>query len=143
MTITRYTDCARCFPVIAEVITAESAEAGDAEVRGYIDSLGRWDDHWERFGTYPDDCGWQLSTLIEDLSGRVWEGNVYPCDLPDWISTESTSDDFLTREGDWSVWEPLASVDGALAMNVSVHRPDWITDASWRRVLRLIGASRP
>ena len=138
MTITRYADCACCFPVTADVITAESAEAGDAEVRGYIDSLGRWDDHWERYGTYPDDCGWQLSTLIEDLSGRVWEGNGGK--LPDWITTESTSDDLLTRRGDWSVWEPLASVDGSLGMTVSVHRPDWITDASWRRVLRLIGA---
>ena len=138
MTVTRYADCACCFPVTADVITAESAEAGDAEICGYIDSLGRWDDHWERFGTYPDDCGWQLSALIEDLSGRVWEGD--GSKLPRWITTESTSDDLMTRRGDWSVWEPLASVDGSLGMTVSIHRPGWITDASWRRVLRLIGA---
>ena len=140
MTMTRYGDCACCFPVTADVITVESAEAGDSEISGYIDSLGRWDDHFERFGTYPDDCGWQLSTLIEDLSGRRWEPNCWPCDLPDWITTESLNDDLLTRKGDWSVWEPLCSVDDALSMNVSVHRPGWITDASWRRVLRLLGA---
>ena len=138
MTITRYGDCACCFPVTADVITAESAEAGDAEVRGYIDSLGRWDDHFERFGTYPDNCGWQLSTLIDDLSGRRWEGDGDT--LPSWITTESLNDDLLTREGDWTVWEPLASVDDALGMTVSIHRPAWITDASWRRVLRLLGA---
>ena len=140
MTITRYGDCACCFPVTADVITAESAEAGDYELSGYIDSLGRWDDHYERFGTYPDDCGWQLSTLIEDLSNRRWESNCWPDDLPNWITTESLNDDLLTRKGDWSVWEPLASVDDALSMTVSIHRPGWITDASWRRVLRLLGA---
>ena len=139
MTITKYADCACCFPVSAEVFTAESAEHGDAEQRGFIDSLGRWDDHFERFGTYPDDCGWQLSTLIEDLNHRRWEADCSPCDLPRWISTDSQSDDLLTRKGDWTVWEPLASVDGAISMTVTVHRPDWITDASWRRVCRLLG----
>ena len=112
MTITRYGDCACCFPVTADVITAESAEAGDAEVRGYIDSLGRWDDHFERFGTYPDNCGWQLSTLIEDLSGRRWEGDGDT--LPSWITTESLNDDLLTREGDWTVWEPLAGLQAVV-----------------------------
>ena len=139
MTQTKYFNGEKCFPVTAEVFTEESAENGDCEIRGYIDHLGRWDDHYERFGTYPDDCGWQLSTLVEDLSHRRWEGNCWPCNLPDWITTESTSDDLLTREGDWSVWEPLASVEGALGMSVSIHRPDWITDASWRRALRLLG----
>ena len=138
MTTTRYADCACCFPVTAEVVTVESAEAGDAEIRGYIDSLGRWDDHFERFGTYPDECGWQLSTLIEELSHRRWEGD--GASLPRWITTDSLNDDFLTRKDDWTVWEPLASVDNALYMTVSIHRPDWITDASWRRVLRLLGA---
>tara|TARA_B100001093_G_scaffold519892_1_gene611229 strand:+ start:5385 stop:5807 length:423 start_codon:yes stop_codon:yes gene_type:complete len=138
MTTTKYADCACCFPVTADVITVESAEAGDAEVRGYIDSLGRWDDYFERFGTVADEDGWQLSTLIEDLSGRRWEGD--GASLPRWITTESLNDDLLTRKGDWTVWEPLASVDDALCMMVSIHRPDWITDASWRRVLRLLGA---
>lgn len=139
MTLTNYADCRCCFPVTAEVVTVESAELGDAELRGYIDSLGRWDDHWERFGTYPADCGWQLSTLLEDLGGRRWEADCWPCSLPSWITTDSTSDDLLTRPGDWSVWEPLASVDGALSMSVTVHRPDWVTDASWGRVCRLLG----
>ena len=139
MTITKYADCACCFPVSAAVITAESAEQGDAEQRGYIDSLGRWEDYFERHGTVADEDGWQLSTLLEDLSHRRWEADCYPCDLPQWLTTVSENDDLLTRKGDWTVWEPLASVDGAIAMIVTIHRPDWITDASWRRVCRLLG----
>ena len=139
-TITHYFNGEKCFPVTATLLTDASASSGDYAVHGYIDSHGMWDCHFSRFGTYPDNCGWKLSTIYEDLKHRRWEGNVYMCDLPDWISTESLNDDLLTREGDWSVWEPLASVTDALSMTVSIHRPGWITDASWRRVLRLLGA---
>ena len=138
-TITHYFNGEKCFPVTATLLTDDSASNGDYAVHGYIDSHGLWDDHFSRFGTYPDDCGWQLSTIYRDLKHRRWEGAHYT-DLPDSISTESLNDDLLTREGDWSVWEPLASVTDALGMTVSIHRPGWITDASWRRVLRLLGA---
>ena len=50
-----------------------------------------------------------------------------------WLSLDPQSDFWLSP-----FWRDLAGQD-ALGVTAAVHRPDWITDASWLRVCRLLG----
>ena len=78
------------FPVTAEVVTADSAEQGDAAERGYIDTCGRWQD------VIP---GWRWPDLwdLRDLTDRL------PCGwtesdggkVPRWLTIDPGMDWWL------------------------------------------------
>jgi hypothetical protein len=113
----------------AEVMTVESAETGEAELRGYVDCLGRmWDDS--------DQASWDLREVLAQVGGRRAEGSGGRC--PDWLSFEGQSDDHLIRPDSWSIWSWMGH-DSTIGMTVNVHRPRDITDASWLRICRLLG----
>jgi hypothetical protein len=113
----------------ADVITAESAEHGDAAERGYVDCLGRlWDDS--------DQASWDLREVLAQMEGRRPEGSGGCC--PDWLSFESLSDDHLIRPDSWTAWRHMGK-DDVIGMTVSVHRPRDITDSSWLRICRMLG----
>ena len=56
----------------AEVVTVESAEAGDAELRGYVDCLGRMCDD-------SDQAAWDLREVLAQVCGRRADGSGGPC----------------------------------------------------------------
>lgn len=113
------------FPVTAEVVTAESAECGDAAERGYCDHWGNWCDE--------PDC-WDLRHLLDDLPCGYAEGDGGR--VPSWITIDPGCDYWLCS----ICQELISTVEGdALGVTFSVHRPDEITDASWLRVCRLLG----
>jgi len=113
----------------ADVITADSAEHGDAAERGYVDCLGRlWDNS--------DHASWDLREVIAQMGGRWVEGSGGRC--PDWLTFESQNDDHLRSSDSWSAWRWMGE-DDVIGMTVSVHRPRNITDASWIRICRLLG----
>lgn len=112
------------FRVTFETITAESAEVGDAAQRGYLDWQGCPVDN-------PRESVWDLRDLTDKLAGCWAEGTGE--NPPRWISLDPGSDFWLSP-----FWRDLAG-DDALGVNASVHRPDWITEASWGRVCRLLG----
>lgn len=124
MTILRTREPYGHFRVTYDTVTEESAEAGDCADRGYLDWLGNpVDDYAE--------SQWDLRDLTDKLSGHRAEGDGAP--VPRWISIEAESDLWLS-----SFWRGFAGED-AIGATVSVHRPDWITDASWLRVCRCLG----
>ena len=113
------------FRVTYETITEESAEIGDAANRGYVDSWGAPVDE-------PEASEWDLRDLINHLSGGsevVGDGSR----IPRWITVSPGTDFWLSP---W--WRDLAG-DDAIAVDCSIHRPDWITDASWLRICRMLG----
>jgi len=124
VTITRTAEPAGTFRVTYETVTAESAEAGDFAEAGYLDWLGCPVDE------YSDSC-WDLRDLTDKLAGCYAEGSGGP--VPSWIVLDPQSDFWLSP-----FWRDLAGED-ALGVTASVHRPGWITDASWLRVCRLLG----
>lgn len=115
------------FQATYEAITSDSAEQGDAAQRGYLDWLGdhvdnSWDSHWD------------LSDLLR-LQGYQWSGD--GSTVPRWITCWADMSDLIHHHRPWGF---LADCEGDLvAGDISIHRPDWITDASWLRVCRLLG----
>lgn len=126
MTILRTTEPRGTFRVTYETVTAESAEQGDFAESGYLDWLGNPVD-------WCSDSEWDLRDLTDKLAGCYAEGDGDK--LPRWITLDPGSDFWLSP-----FWRDLAGED-ALGVTASVHRPDWITDASWLRVCRLLGWS--
>jgi hypothetical protein len=132
MTIIRYYSSFKksagyVFPVTAEVVTAESCESGDAEQRGYIDSLGNWKDE--------QDC-WDLRTLLDRLPSGRWEGD--GSSVPKWITLECNSDGWLSP-----LWQDVsADIGDVLSVGFSVHQPPQLSDASWLRVCKILGWKR-
>lgn len=124
MTIIRTTESRGTFRVTYETVTAESAEQGDCADRGWLDWLGHPVDQYS-------DSEWDLRDLNDNLTGCYAEGDGGR--VPRWITLDPGSDFWLSP-----FWRDLAGED-ALGVTASVHRPDWITDASWIRVCRLLG----
>ena len=112
-----------------EVVTAESCEHGEAFDRGYLDWQGNAVDR-------ELDSHWDLQDLAR-LSDYRFEGDGDR--VPRWVTCEATSDDLFEPQG--GVWSFLNDTDDAIAGSISIHRPDWCTDASWLRVLKLLGWS--
>jgi hypothetical protein len=124
MTIIRTTEPFGRFRVTYDVITEESASYGDTADRGYLDWQGSpVDEYYE--------SEWDLRDLTDKLSGHYAEGD--GARVPRWITIDGETDFWLS-----SFWKGFAG-DDAIGASVSVHRPDWITDASWLRVCRLLG----
>jgi hypothetical protein len=126
MTIIRTTEPRGTFRVTYETVTAESAECGDAADRGYLAWDGSpADDYWE--------SQWDFRDLVDKLSGHLAEGDGDR--VPRWVTVDPQSDWWLS-----AFWRGIASdPDETLGVTASVHRPDWITDASWLRVCRILG----
>jgi len=126
MTILRTTEPRGTFRVTYETVTAESAEQGDFAESGYLDWLGSPVDQYS-------DSAWDLRDLTDKLAGCSAEGD--GARVPRWITLDPGTDFWLSP-----FWRDLAGED-ALGVTASVHRPDWITDASWIRVCRMLGWS--
>ena len=127
MALIRTTEPRGTFRVTYETVTAESAEHGDAAECGWLDWRGYPVDE------YYDSC-WDLRDLrdlTDRLAGCYAEGDGDT--VPRWVTLYPQSDFWLS-----SFWRILTG-KVALSVTASVHRPDWITDASWLRVCRLLG----
>ena len=113
------------FRVTYETITEESAEQGDAAERGWLDSWGAPVDE-------PESSEWDLRDLVNRFACNAetyGDGDR----IPRWVTVSPGSDFWLD-----SWWRDLAGED-AIAADCSIHRPEWITDASWLRVCRMLG----
>jgi hypothetical protein len=126
MALIRSTEPRGTFRVTYETVTAESAEQGDCADRGWLDWSGSPVDQYF-------DSVWDVRDLTEKLAGCYAEGDGDR--LPRWITVDPGTDFWLSP-----FWRDLAGED-ALGVTASVHRPDWITDASWLRVCRMLGWS--
>lgn len=124
MTILRTTEPRGTFRVTYETVTAESAEQGDFANHGWLSWNGSPADQYF-------DSVWDVRDLTDKLAGHYAEGDGDT--VPRWITVDPGSDFWLSP-----FWRDLAGKD-ALGVTASVHRPDWITDASWLRVCRLLG----
>ena len=124
MTTLGITEPKGSFRVTYEIITEESASMGDVSERGYVDSWGAPVDE----STSSD---WDLRDLINRFKGLEDYGD--GARVPRWLTVSPGSSFWLDA---W--WRDLAGND-AVAVDCSIHRPDWITDSSWLRVLKLLG----
>ncbi len=134
MTILRSTEEFGRFRLTADVITAESCEAGDAAERGWLTSWGCLSDE------YADSC-WDLRDLA-DLFGNYYRPEGDGSTLPRWLTFEASNDDLISPCDGWRFLADEYGPEGdeeAIGGTISVHRPDWITDGSWARVCRLLG----
>lgn len=117
-----------------EVVTVGGLIAGEASDLGYLDWRGNPVDEAR-------DSHWDLQDLAR-LSGYRLEGSGGP--VPSWVTCEALNDDLIKPQGVWAFLETAqqcAGDDEVWGGAVSIHRPDWITDASWLRVLRALGWS--
>ena len=117
-----------------EVVTAESVTEGDASDRGYLDWRGNAvDEARDSHGDLQD---------LARLSCYRFEADGGP--VPSWVTCEALNDDLIKPQGAWAFLETAqhcSAGDEVWGGSISIHRPDWITDASWLRVLRLLGWS--
>lgn len=127
MTILRNTESYGSFRVTYETVTAESAECGDYAEHGWLSWNGCPCDDYVH-------SDWDLRDLLNKLVGCYAEGD--GAAVPSWLTLDPQSDLWLSP-----FWRDLAGKD-ALVVTAAVHRPDWITDASWLRVCRLLGWRR-
>jgi hypothetical protein len=124
MTILGLTEPRGSFRVTYCAITEDSAACGDFAHHGYVDSWGAPVDE----ATSSD---WDLRDLLARFGGCTAYGD--GSRIPRWVTVSPESDFYLS-----SWWQDLAGED-AIAADCSIHRPDWVTDASWLRVCRLLG----
>ena len=117
-----------------EVVTVASAVAGDFSDLGYLDWQGNAVDEAR-------DSHWDLQDLSR-LSGYRFEGDGGK--VPSWVTCEALMDDLIEPQGVWSFLaaaQQRTEDDEVWGGCISIHRPAWCTDASWLRVLRLLGWS--
>ena len=125
MTVIGLTEPRGIFRVTFETVSEESAAHGDAEDRGWLDWGFRPVDDAE-------DSAWDLADLMGSFrdSGEAYgDGD----SVPRWITVSPGSDWWLDAS-----WDAV-STDDTVAVSASIHRPGWITDASWLRVCRMLG----
>ena len=120
---------ARGFRATYDLITAESCEAGDHADCGYLDWLGDpvdnpWESHWD------------LQDLLR-LKDSYWEGNGGR--IPDWITCNAEQGEVCQCYRPWGFLAEGPEGQEVIGGSISIHRPDWITDASWLRVCRALG----
>ena len=124
MTLIRMAEPFGRFRVTYSVTTDESAECGDFAAHGYLDWQGNpVDEYYE--------SEWDLRDLTDKLSGHYAEGD--GARVPSWITIDPESDFWLS-----SFWRSIGA-DDVSSVQAYVHRPGWITDASWLRVCRMLG----
>jgi len=116
-----------------EVITEASCQQGDAEQRGWLDWAGDIVDS-------ADQSHWDLDDLKE-LQGYRWEGD--GARVPSWVTAEADMGDLMSCRCPWRFLADVGAISDSevIGGTISIHRPYWITDASWLRVLRILGWS--
>ena len=119
------------FRVTAEAVSAESCECGDVAERGW---LNRWGDLCDEYF----ESSWDLRDLV-DLLGRGYRPEGDGAAVPRWLIFEASSDDVMSPCEGWAFLSELACGEEAIGGSLSVHRPSWVSDASWVRVCRLLG----
>ena len=119
----------RGFRVTYETITADSCEAGDAADRGWLDCLG--DASINLYTSH-----WDLQDLARLKSYR-FEGD--GGSVPNWVSCEADMSDLIQRAWPWGFLADCPEESEVIGGSISIHRPNWITDASWLRVCRSLG----
>jgi len=117
------------FRVTYETFTAESCDAGDCSDRGWLDWLGSPVDQ-------PVDSHWDLQDLCR-LQGYRFEGD--GARVPRWLTCEADMSDLIHCARPWGFLAYAPDGEDVLSGSISIHRPDWITDASWLRVCCLLG----
>ncbi len=117
------------FRATYESITAESCAMGDAEEHGWLDWLGDAVDQ-------PSDSHWDLQDLTR-LVGYYFEGDGDR--LPRWVTCQADLSDLIHHARPWGFLADCEGDSEVIGGSISIHRPDWITDASWLRVLRILG----
>ena len=129
MTVIRIAEPQGHFRVTFDCISGESAECGDHQACGWIDSWGcPVDDHAE--------SEWDLRDLRDHLIGCHPEGDGGR--IPDTVSFDPGTDWWL--DPFWNgIRDSVTDPDDLLAVTAYLHRPGWITDGSWLRVLRYLG----
>ena len=131
MTVLRSAETFGEFRLTAEAISEESSEAGEAAERGWLTSWGDLADEYL-------ESSWNLRDLV-DLFGRGYRPEGDGSTLPRWLTFEASSDDVLGPSDGWSFLSELLCGEEAIGGSISVHRPGWVSDASWLRVCRLLG----
>jgi hypothetical protein len=127
MTIIRQTEPQGFFAVTYSIYSEESVESGDVAAQGYCDTSG--------CDVEREDWSWALADLLQ-FKGYRFEGD--GARIPSWISCDASMTDLFGQpSGFWR--DLLEDESDVCSAEVSIHRPDWITNASWIRVCRLLG----
>ena len=115
------------FNLTADLVTEDSCFHGDWEKAGFLDESGQLtEEKCDSNFTLKDLCG-------EDLHYLCWERS-----SDTWITaTKEMCNEFNTPSGLWSFLDDDSVDSDVLSGQISIHRPDDITDASWERVLKL------
>ena len=113
------------FNLTADLVTEDSCFHGDWEKAGFLDESGQ-------LTNKKDNYTFSL-TELRDLLGLYWERS-----SDTWITaTKEMCNEFNTPSGLWSFLDDDSVDSDILSGQISIHRPDDITDASWERVLKL------
>lgn len=113
------------FNLTADFVTEDSCRNGDWEKAGFLDESGQ-------LTNKKDNYTFSL-TELRDLLGLYWERS-----SDTWITaTKEMCNEFNTPSGLWSFLDDDSVDSDILSGQISIHRPDDITDASWERVLKL------
>jgi len=124
MTIIRSTEPQGRFVVCYATYTEVSVSMGDFDHCGFCDTNGADIDR--------EMSCWQLTDLLK-FRYCQFEGD--GSKVPRWIT--ATADFLQLQQG---FWQDLVDNDSdIIGAEVSIHRPDWITDSSWLRVCKLLG----
>ena len=124
MTIIRIAEPFGHFRVTYSSVTEDSAECGDFASQGYLDWLGNpVDEYFE--------SEWDFRDIMNRFADSYVEGD--GADVPSFVSIDPESDFWLS-----SFWRGFAG-DDAISATAYVHRPSWISDGSWLRILRCLG----
>jgi len=118
VTIIRTAEKFGYFRLTAETVSEESCQDGDISTRA------TWEDDY----VFSE---WDFRDIYDRFRGHRWEGD--GSNLPRWITF--SKDDLATMD---TFSMALMSPED-ISISYSVHRPGWITDASWRRVCVALG----
>ena len=117
------------FQATFETLTEDSVECGSNADHGWLDWQGCATD----LGIYSH---WDLQDLIR-LKHYRFEGD--GGNVPRWITCDADQQDVIQQSGVWSFLDGRYLDSEVIGGSISIHRPHWITDASWLRVCRLLG----
>ncbi len=117
------------FKATFDLITAESCEQGDHAACGWLSWLGDMVDN-------ACDSHWDLQDILR-LKGYRLEGD--GSSVPRWLSAEADMSDLIHCARPWAFLADSPEDQETIGGTISIHRPDWITDASWLRVCRMLG----
>ena len=129
MTMIRITEPQGHFRVTFDCVSGLSAECDCHQSCGWLDWQGNPVDD------YVDSC-WDFQDLRDHLAGCHPEGDGGR--IPQFVSFNPGTDWWFFQAED-GIRDSVSDPDDLLGVTAYVHRPGWITDASWLRVLRFLG----